>query len=187
MNNKCNIVRTMCRILLCSMLFQGCTSYHTYDVNESNEFIAEINEKAETKKTFIKMSNSTSYSVKNLYFKPDSSYWHYEDETDYVGYSNVEINQIVFIDSKKGAWEGLAIGSGIGLLVGIAICTLMGSTMPRDCVDGCTYQYPYDCAFKAGLTLAVISGLIGIPIGAKVGHTDIYTISQHERNGSQSH
>lgn len=168
------------------MLMQGCTSYHTYDVRNSSEFIAEINKKAETKRTSITMFSGDQYSVADLVVKPDSSYWYSENEVDWMNYSNADISHIVFVDGKRGVWDGIKIGSGIGLLFGISLCTLLSFAMPGDCVDGCAYQYPFDCALKAGIGLAVIAGLIGIPIGAIVGHTDIYTISTRERDHSRS-
>ena len=173
--NKKGIMKTICTALLCTMLLQGCTSYHTYDVNKSNEMITEINEKAETKNTNIIMIDGNKYSANNLVFKPDSSKWYNEDKITQLNYPNTDINQIVFSDGKRGAWDGFRIGSGLGLLFGVGLCTLMSLVMP-----GGSNDYPVDCALKAGLTLGLISGLVGIGIGAKVGHTHVYMISSYD-------
>lgn len=186
MNRQSDIMRKLSWVVLSAILCQGCTSYHTFEMGKSSELVAEINEKAEIKSADIIMLDGDRHSVINLYFQPDSSHWYSENEVTWMNYSNTDINYIVFVDGKKGAWDGLKIGSGLGLLFGITICTLMSFVMPGDCVDGCAYKYPFDCALKAGSIMAVIGGLIGIPIGGIVGHTDIYTISQQKRNGNQS-
>lgn len=65
------------------------------------------------------------------------------------------------------------MGMIAGLLLGIVVCTLANLVMPDG--DG---GYPFDCEAKAGASFAVLAGLIGLPIGASVGHIDIYMIQE---------
>lgn len=175
MKNQNLVIRLSCHVLLFAMLLQGCTSYHTYDVESGSEYIAEINEKAEKKTATVKLISGESYSASNLVLRPDSSLWYNADEAIQMSYPNTDISNIAFRDGRKGAWEGLALGAGTGLLLGITVCTLMMLVMP-----GAGSGYPFDCAAKAGGVFALLAGLIGLPMGASVGHTDVYMIQEME-------
>ena len=175
MKRRGSMIRALSRVLLWAILFQGCTTYHTYDVGSSGEYIAEINKMTETKKVAVNLINGDKYSASNLVLKPDSSHWYDYDEMMQMKYSNADINSIVYSNKKKGALEGFAIGAGAGAVFGIGLCTLMSLVMP-----GGTYSYPYSCAAVAGGIFALFGGILGLPIGASVGHTEVYMIRDME-------
>lgn len=161
-------------ILLFTMLFQGCTRYHTYELGKSSDLVPEINEKAENNYADVELRNSDKFLVKDLLFKPDSSYFYYVDKEREMGNSNAEINNILIVDRPKGALKGLAIGGAIlGLLVGMYALEI-------SCMYNLDIEGPHILAIT--MSAALVGGLIfGAPVGWIIGERDKYTIQQPDK------
>lgn len=176
MNLQNSRIRTIFWILLGALFFQGCTSYHTIEIGESGELVAEVNQKGETRTAAVRMNDGYKYSATNLNFQADSSFWYAGEGILQVSYPSPDINKITFTDRKKSARTGLVIGSVLGAVVGSLFAYAMESSGSPYDDDGADVG---DVALGAVAGAAVL-GLISCGIGWALGHRDVYTITDTE-------
>ncbi|MCZ6673709.1 MAG: hypothetical protein O7C75_12325, partial [Verrucomicrobia bacterium] len=110
--------------------------------------------------------------VENLRMTSDSTYW---TATNRI--ATAQIKEVRFINRGKGAMVGMGFGFLVGGIVGFAA----GEDCSRDpnaFLDICFSRE--EVAEALGLTGALVSA----PIGALIGHRDIYLIEHEAATGT---
>ncbi|KAA3620111.1 MAG: hypothetical protein DWQ05_05120 [Calditrichaeota bacterium] len=160
------MVRHFLLIIILAFL-AGCThsrQFSNYD---------QLNSILEDKIVKLEMKDGSRLRVENLQISPDSTSWQ-EPKTGSkrLATGTEKVHKILIIDRGKGAAEGLGFFMAVGFGLGIA-GFLDGDDPPG------FFSFRAEEKFMVGfLAGGIIPGVVlGIPIGAFNGSTDIYVLN----------
>jgi hypothetical protein len=169
-------MKAMSHVLIFSIIFlYACSS--TYRLRDGDVTLDEFRGKIRKEKVTIISITGKEYSGYNLQVIDQQFYW---DDSKSGNTRNIPVNKVSKIINKhhgQGALDGL----GYGFLSGFTFGAIMGilATDPDHKSGGMVDFTPTNYSEGAlgyGLALAIPTALIGLPIGAIVGHKDIYSI-----------
>jgi len=160
------------------VLLAGCTHMRTFSGYD------EINMAAKDQLAEMNLLDGSVIECRNIHVTADTISWlDFDDCRQSIAAR--EVGEIVIVRSDRGAWEGFRvfmIGGSVlaagAVILGVAA---LGSDDPS---SGYAGMIAIGVALKS-ITIGVVGGaLLGVPIGAAIGSSDVYVI-QEETAGSK--
>ncbi len=159
-------------LLLLIVCFVGCSSTHRLRLAHEEDF-ASLNNRAFLKKVMVTFVDGRKIKVANLRMTSDSTYWNnpqikQQPSPTYMAVATSQIKEVRFIRRGESALQGMGFGFLFGAVVGYAA--------GEDCPPNAFICFPRE---EVAVVFGLTGALIGLPIGAIIGHRDTYII-EHE-------
>jgi hypothetical protein len=158
-------MKTFAYSLLFSMICFHCTSVILIKYDQST--YAELNEELDSEDVTIIKTNQEVIKGYDIKLSQDSTMWR-DSQQNKIFDPTREIKEIIFESAWDGAEDGFTYGFLIG--AGVGILGVLGNTDDGDK----SYSSPGLATALIGIGWGLGFGLIGLPVGAAIGHTDKY-------------
>jgi hypothetical protein len=144
----------------------GCT--HTKELDKHSEGYAQVNREAAARTVEVTTADGRKWKADGLRIDGDFATWMDPESGNVQQVPSASIQEVQYQKRGRGALEGLAFGVLTGVVVGAVIGFADGDDEP-----GWFSMRAEEKAAGAGLGLGLATGLVGIPIGAVVGSTEV--------------
>jgi hypothetical protein len=165
-------MKTMLNIFIFYFLVTACSSSYVVSSSGEDTSVDEFNKFAEGKEVEIILIDSKVITATDLYLSADSLYWFNPETKLKNGVAKSEISKVMFTDWGLGGLEGAGFGFLSGGALGVMLVAgleAVGSELD-------------DSAYTDGfVSIGIVGGLIGFPIGAIIGHTNEYEFQKAEQ------
>ena len=164
-------------LLLLIVCFLGCSSTHRLRPAHEADF-ASLNNRAFLKKVMVTFVDGRKIKVANLRMTSDSTYWNnpqikQQPSPTYMAVATSQIKEVRFIRRGRGAVDGMGFGLPLGLIYGVS-----------QAGEACANCLIPISAGEIVLGLGIFGAILGAPVGAIIGHRDIYIIEHEVATGT---
>jgi len=143
------------------------------DPDHQTDLFEKINKGTLGRHAVLILKDGQELQVRQLWVTSDYTYWidpqiKQQKSPIYAAVATSQIKKVRFNSRGKGALQGMGFGFLFGAIVGYAA--------GEDCPNNAFICIPREAV---GVAFGLTSALIGAPIGAIIGHRDVYKI-EHE-------
>lgn len=137
-----------------------------------------INKRTRGRSAVLILKDGQALQVRQLWMTADFAYWidpqiKQQTSPTYIAVATSQIKKVRFISKGTGAMQGAGFGFLLGAIVGYAA--------GEDCPSDSFICFPRE---DVALALGFISALIAAPVGAIIGHRDVYQIEYEAGTGT---
>ena len=170
-------MKTISYLLLFALICFSCTSINMIKYDQLT--YDDLNEELDSEFVTIIKTNQEVIKGYDIRVSQDSTTWR-NSEQNKMSVPTTEIKEIIF----ESTWDGAVDGFNYGFLAG-AGAGILGVLVKGD-GDGKTYSSPVLASALIGLGWGLGFGLIGLPVGTAIGHTDKYIFHMPSDSISQN-
>lgn len=168
-------MKTISFILIISIIhFISCSS--TYTISHSKSAYDELNEELEGERGEIILTNGDLVVGKNIKIWVDSLSCVESNSEAKMFIPTLDIKKIAITNHWRGAWDGFRYGALIGGVTGLIVGIAAGLPFDPE-EDGGGWGGAKIGTLGLIFGIGINAGLIGLPIGAIIGHTDKYVLN----------
>jgi hypothetical protein len=173
--NSSNIGKTIIKLLIsliCFTLFNCASNKHIYLKSSPEVLQMELDSLRTDKSVVLYTIFDDTIKGKIEKISVDSLTLLKKDGVNIINFRIPEITKIRYTSRSRGFFEGMGIGALSGIVIGFAI----GYSGGKNCVErpGHVCGEPGEGAVLGGYLLGILGSVIGMPIGAAVGHRTYY-------------
>ena len=145
---------------------------------EQTSLYEKINKQTLGRGVILSLKNGQELKVRQLWMTSDFTSWtdpriKQQPSPTYLAVASSQIKDVRFISRGSGAGLGIIGGTLLGALGGLVAIS------GEDCSSGCIVT-PGEVAIAFG----IIGAMIGAPVGAIIGHHDVYQIKHDTATGT---
>lgn len=157
----------------------GGRNQYSLDNNvDQTDLYEKINRGTRGRQAVVILKDGQELPVRQLWLTSEFAHWidpqiKQQASPIYIAVANSQIKELRFISRGKGAGQGM----GFGLLVG----GIVGYAAGEDCPPNAFLCFPRE---EVAVALGLTAALIGAPIGAALGHRDVYVVEHEADTGT---